>query len=143
MEVWLGPPLGFDVMAGRVRVFGSGDQKPSWISLGDVAAFVVACVDHPGARNKRIELGGPDALSPGEVIRMVEDIGGKPVQVEYVPVEALEDQRRAATNEFDESLSALMLGQTNGDVIDMSGTLAEFPVRLSPVGEHAKGVLQA
>jgi uncharacterized protein YbjT (DUF2867 family) len=143
MEVWLGPPLGFDVMAGRVRVFGSGDQRLSWISLGDVAAFVVACVDNPDARNKTIELGGPDALSPGDVIQMVEDIGGKPVQVEYVPVEALEDQRRAATNEFEESLSALMLGQTKGDVIDMSGTLAAFPVRLRPVREYVGGVLQA
>jgi hypothetical protein len=82
-------------------------------------------------------------LSPREVIRMVEDIGGKPVQVEYVPVKALEDQRRAASNEFEESLSALMLGQTNGDVIDMSGPLDEFPVRLRPVRDYVRGVLQA
>src|SRR3712207_1263270 len=44
MEVWLGAHLGFDPSGGMVRIFGSGDQGISFISLADVAAYAAGCV---------------------------------------------------------------------------------------------------
>ncbi len=75
MEVWLSPALGFDVGSRKAQIFGTG-AKISWISLGDVAQFAVESVDHPAARNVIIELGGPDALSPNEVVRLFEELAG-------------------------------------------------------------------
>jgi NADH dehydrogenase len=90
MEMWLGPALGWDLHAGRARVLGSGEQRVSWISARDVVVAVVACVDNPGAHEQTIELGGPDAVSPLEVVQLAESITGQDVEVEHVPVAALD-----------------------------------------------------
>jgi uncharacterized protein YbjT (DUF2867 family) len=37
MEIWLGPAVGFDVSNATATIYGSGQSKLSWISLGDVA----------------------------------------------------------------------------------------------------------
>ena len=54
-------------------MFGSGDQKISWVSYKDVAAIAIAAAESADARNRTIEVGGPEALSPNEVIRIFED----------------------------------------------------------------------
>src|SRR5207247_4667389 len=85
MEMWLGPPLGWELAAGSARVLGSGEQRVSWISARDVVAAIVACVDNPDAHGQTIELGGPDAVSPLEVTRLAESITGKEIGVGQVP----------------------------------------------------------
>jgi NADH dehydrogenase len=141
METWLSPMVGFDLGARRVRVFGSGTERLSWIALGDVAEFAALCVDNPAAENTVIELGGPEALSPREVIRLAEEIGGKAIETEQIPLEALEQQMAAATNTTDEVFAAIMIGVSRGDVIPMEATLERFPVRLTPVRDYVRAVL--
>src|SRR2546422_740712 len=80
MEVWLSPALGFDFTKGAAQIFGTTRQPISWISLGDVAEFAVTCVGHPAARNTVIELGGPEALSPEDVVRTFEEVTGAPLR---------------------------------------------------------------
>src|SRR5439155_3919260 len=70
MEMWLGPPLGWELSDGKARVLGGGEQRVSWISARDVVAAITACVDNPDAHGQTIELGGPDAVSPLEVVRL-------------------------------------------------------------------------
>ena len=79
MEMWLGPALGFDLAGGSARVLGSGHQRVSWISAHDVVRAIVACVDNPRAHGQTIELGGPDAVSPLEIVRLAESITGRPI----------------------------------------------------------------
>ena len=98
MDVWLSPALGFDLAGGKVTVYGAGQNKVSWIALGDVAQFAVEAVDNPGARNATVPLGGPQPLSYKEVIALAERLGGRPIAVEYVPEAVLEAQRVAATS---------------------------------------------
>lgn len=141
METWLSPMVGFDLAARRVRVFGAGTERLSWIALGDVAEFAALCVDNPEAENTIVELGGPEALSPREVIRLAEEIGGKAIEAEQVPLEALEQQMAAATNTTDEAFAALMIAVSRGDVIPMETTLERFPVRLTPVRDYVRTVL--
>jgi len=74
MEVWLSPALGFDAANAKAQIYGSGENKISWISYKDVAKFAVASIDNPEARNAVIELGGPEALSPLEVVRAFEEL---------------------------------------------------------------------
>ena len=57
MEVWLSPALGFDAANATAQIYGSGQNKISWISYQDVARFAVASLDNPTARNAEIEVG--------------------------------------------------------------------------------------
>ena len=143
MEVWLSPALGFDAANAQARIYGSGTNPISWISLGDVAQFAVLSLDHPAARNATLELGGPAALSPLEVVRAFEQSGGRPFRVEHVPEETLRAQRAAATDPLQQTFAALMLACALGDAIDMRTTLKTFPVPLLSVQEYARGGTQA
>jgi len=59
-----------------------------------VADFAVQCLPNPAARNAVIELGGPEALSPVEVVRIFEEVGGRPFKMQFVPEEALQAGKR-------------------------------------------------
>ena len=109
MEVWLSPALGFDFTKGAAQIFGTAQQPISWISLGDVAEFAVTCVGHPAARNALIELGGPEALSPEDVVRTFEEVTGRHFDTQHVAETALQEQWRVAAD----PLQADDLGATN------------------------------
>lgn len=136
MEAWLSPMLGFDYASGQVTMYGSGERKISWISLGDVAEFAVRVVDDPAAANTVLELGGPDALSPREVVRVFEEESGRRFEVKQVPEEAIASPPGA--DSFQRTFSALMLGYAHGDAIEMADTLKRYPVDLTPVRDYAR-----
>jgi uncharacterized protein YbjT (DUF2867 family) len=75
-EVWLGPHLAFDAANASAQIFGSGQNTISWISYIDVARFAAASVDNAAANNCVMLLGGPEALSPLQVVQIFEEIGG-------------------------------------------------------------------
>jgi uncharacterized protein YbjT (DUF2867 family) len=137
MEVWLGPALGFDAANAKARIYGSGENKISWISFRDVAKFAVATLDHPDARNQVIELGGPEALSPLEVVRTFEASQGRRFEVEHVPEHLLREQQETASDPLQQSFAALMLYYAHGNIIDMHETLRKYPIRLTSVQGYA------
>jgi uncharacterized protein YbjT (DUF2867 family) len=129
MEVWLSPALGFDPAHAKARIYGDGRNRISWISFRDVARFTVAGLAGGAARNVTVKLGGPEALSPLEVVRLAERSLGKAVAVEHVPEAALRAQLDASTEPLQQSLAGLMLYCARGDVIDMTDTCEAFSVR--------------
>ena len=137
MEIWLSPALGFDAANGTARVYGSGEKPISFISYKDVAQFAVASVDNPAARNAIIELGGPEALTPMEVVGVFEKKAGRRFQTEHVPEDVLEGQRAAASDPLQQSFASLMLAYAHGDAIDMKPALARMPLTLTSVREFA------
>ena len=141
MEVWLGPHLGFDAANAKARVYGAGENTISFIALADVAEFAVRALDTPAAENAAINLGGPEAISPHAVIRIFEEIGGRPFEVEHVPEAVLEGAMAGATDSLQRAFAALSLGYARGDAISMDDTLRAFPVRLRTVREYARDVL--
>jgi NADH dehydrogenase len=143
MEVWLSPHLGFDFANRKARVYGSGERRISFVSLGDVAAFAVHAARTPDVGATVIELGGPDAVSPIEAVRIFEQVGGAPFEVEYVPEEALRQQFAAATDSLQKSFAGLMLDYAHGDEIPMKETLRRIPITLTSVRDYARRVLGA
>jgi NADH dehydrogenase len=141
MEVWLSPALGFDIAGAKARIYGAGRNKISWISFLDVAEFALASVGNVAARDAVIKLGGPEALSPLQVVKICEELVGRPFAVEHVSEEALRVQKAAATDPFQESFAALMLSYAAGQPIEMRATLKTFPVRLMSVKDYAKAAL--
>ena len=128
MEVWLGPALGFDPAHGTAQIYGAGRNKVSWISFQDVARFAVAALGNDRASKTVIKLGGPDALSPLEVVQIAERLTGKTVTVQHVPEDALRAQLGAATDPLQQSFAALMLYYALGDAVDMKTALQVLPV---------------
>jgi NADH dehydrogenase len=136
MEVWLTPMLGFDYAGGNVRVYGDGNSPISWVSYKDVARVAAAAVDQPGVRNAVVEVGGPQALSPREVVRMFEAAGTGEITVESVPDSALEAQMNAAEDPLQKSFAGLMLEYARGDAIDPTTTRTLFPFEMTSVRDY-------
>ena len=136
-EIWLSPALGFDTVNGTAQVFGTGENRVSWISFRDVATFAVAALENPYAKNAVLGLGGPEALSPLEAVQLAERSTGRRFVVQHVPEDALLAQLRTATDPLQQSFAGLMLYCARGDVIDMTATLRNFPgQRLKSVREY-------
>jgi uncharacterized protein YbjT (DUF2867 family) len=136
MEVWLSPALGFDAAARTATIYGSGEHASSWISLGDVAEFAVRAVD--AEEDETLELGGPEALSPREVVRIFEDAAGASFTVQHVPEEALRAQEAAATDPLARTFASFMLAYARGDRIPMDDVLRRHPVALRSVRDFAR-----
>jgi NADH dehydrogenase len=144
MEVWLSDLLGWDHVAGRAMVFGAGTAPLAWITIGDVAEYVVRALDDPRCFDRDLPLGGPEALSPNDVVKQFESISGRPYRVRRVPraVLALVAPVMAL---FDEGIASGMgMGEqtTHGDLID-SPLQREMAVPLTTVREYAARVLGA
>jgi uncharacterized protein YbjT (DUF2867 family) len=141
MEIWLSPALGFDVAARRARIYGTGEKPISWISFPNVAEFAVRSLETAAARNATFTLGGPEALTPLQVVRIFEELGGEPFTVEYVLESVLRAGKTAARRALDEAFAALSLGYAHGDAIDMRAALEAMPVRLVAVRDYARWLL--
>jgi NADH dehydrogenase len=140
MEVWLSPAVGFDMGNVKATVYGTGDQPISWISFKDVARFAVESLENPAARNCVLELGGPEALSPHQVISRFEQATGKTFEVAHVPPEALQAQLDGAVDPMQKSFIGLMLCYAAGDPIDMSQVRKTFASGLTPLENYIAGV---
>lgn len=141
MEVWLSAALGFDYGRAEARVYGPGTSPISWVSYRDVAEICAIALQHPAAGHKMIEFGGPEALSPLEVVDRFERIGGTPFRLEHISEQTLRAQFEGATDPLQKSFAALMLGYLHGDAMDMKWVVDTFGIKLSSVDEYARSVL--
>jgi hypothetical protein len=88
-----------------------------------------------------LQLGGPDDLSPLQVLQLFAELGGPPVTVEHVPEAALEAQLASASNDLEEAYAGAMLGTARGQVVDPRPATALLPGRLISVREYAISLL--
>jgi uncharacterized protein YbjT (DUF2867 family) len=139
-EAWLSPAVGFDFPNAKATIYGEGKNQITWIAITDVAAFAAASVDNPAAINKTLELGGPEALSPLEVVALFEKAAGKKFELQHVPVEALQAQKDGATDDLGKTFASLMLMYATGQEIEMKEILKTFPIKLNSVKDYAKRV---
>lgn len=142
MEAWLSPAVGFDFPNAKATIYGEGINKISWISISDVAAFTVGAMDNEAARNKTFEIGGPEALSPLEVVAIFEKASGRKFELQHVPVEALQGQWNAAPDDLSKSFASLMLFYAHGHPVEMKEPLKTFGLKLKSVQEYAAQVSQ-
>jgi uncharacterized protein YbjT (DUF2867 family) len=87
MDVWIPMIVGRAVREERpVLLIGNGDHKHSFIAAQDVAAFAVASVTNELAKNRKLELGGPEAISWRDIIALVGARIGQNINVAAVPI---------------------------------------------------------
>jgi uncharacterized protein YbjT (DUF2867 family) len=110
MDTWLGPFLFGDLSTGQVKIYGDGNGKVPYIYAADVARVAVYAATTPSARNQTFSFGGPESVSQRDVVKIFEEVAGKPLTVTEVPEQALEAQWSSAENPFEKTFSGLMLG---------------------------------
>jgi uncharacterized protein YbjT (DUF2867 family) len=142
MEVWLSQALGFDYTNASARIYGPGTSPVSWVSFRDVAEFLAVTLRHPAAERKTIDFGGPEALSPLQVVDRFQRIAGRPFQLEHVSEQALRSQLEAASDSLQRSFLALMLGYLHGDAMNMAPVVETFGIKLTTVDDYARSVLE-
>jgi uncharacterized protein YbjT (DUF2867 family) len=144
MEMWLSPMLGFDPAHGSVRAYGSGEGEVSFISNSNVAYFAIAAaMAHPTGKDAIIEMGGPEALSLRDVVKIFEEKLGKTIRIDSVPLEALQEQHKSS-DPLQQTFAALMLSYAEGDsVLEAVANAQKYGVRLRSVSEYASGFVPA
>jgi uncharacterized protein YbjT (DUF2867 family) len=141
MEVWLAPVGGFDYHNASAAIYGEGRNKISWLSFHDVARFTLVCLDDVRARNATFELGGPEALSPLEAVRIFEEVSERSFEIEFVSREQLSEQLAIGENSWVRSVAGLRRCYADGDIVDMRELTRQFPMTLTSVREHAIRVM--
>lgn len=133
IEVWPAMVVGMPALQGQpVTLVGEGRRQHSFMSNRDVAAFAVAAVDNPQARNQYLPLGGPEALSWRDVVATYERVLGRDISVNWVapgdPVPGLPDP-----------MSALLAAQETYDsAVPMEETAAHYGLELTSLEDFAR-----
>lgn len=133
MDVWIGMVVGGPALSNRpVTVVGSGTRRHSFIAARDVAQFAVAAVGSQKAANRRLVLGGPEALSFRDAARIYGQVLGREVTVHGVaPGQPIEG--------FPQVVLDLMAGLDMGEsIVDMTALSNEFGVTLTTVENFAR-----
>ena len=131
MDVWFPAIVGSALGAGRpVPLVGGGKRRHSFIAVQDVAAFAVAAAGNPAAMNRRLVLGGPEALSWSEIVEKMGGILGRRLEVETIapgsPIPTLPPP-------VDQVIGNLAAGLEQQDVVlDTTDVAREFGVTLTP-----------
>ena len=143
MEMWLSAILGFDPANGHARIYGPGDAEVSFISVQDVVSFALAAAAKSPDSSVTLEMGGPEPISQLDAVGIFEQTLGKKIEVEKVPLAALEEQHRS-TDPLQKTFAALMLGYVKGDAIaGAQETARRYGVTLHSVTDYAATFLKA
>ena len=131
MDVWFPMIIGSALSSGKpVSLVGGGKRRHSFIAVDDVAELAVAAAGNPKAKNQRLILGGPSAISWSDVVRMTAEIVGRPV-----PTQTIEPGSPIPTlpPPLDQIAGGLAAGLEQQDVIIDSTNIANtFGIKLTP-----------
>jgi uncharacterized protein YbjT (DUF2867 family) len=133
MEVLVAMAVGMPaVMGSPVTIVGEGCRKHSYISMGDVADFILAALGHPAAINQKLIIGGPEPLSFRDAVAIYEHVLDRPIPIRSVaPGEPVPGAP--------EIVAQLLAGlDTFDSPIDMTQTAHTFGIRLTPLEEVAR-----
>jgi uncharacterized protein YbjT (DUF2867 family) len=84
MGTWVTLVVQQPAVAGEpVIIIGQGRTRHTFIAEHDVAGFTVAAINSPEASNRRLAIGGPEALSWRDVIATYERVLGRTLDVQF------------------------------------------------------------
>ncbi len=141
----------FIVNEGRYVYPHKPDLECSWISLDDVAKFMIAAIDRPDLEGAWLNIGGPEILKPGTVAQHLSEAVGRPVK--YDPSTPAEFGKHLADAFGDdvspEEHAALVAGigafyeynnaaPTKPFRVDMGPVLERIPIEMETFAQWAK-----
>ncbi|HEU0025864.1 MAG TPA: SDR family oxidoreductase [Ktedonobacterales bacterium] len=141
MELWMtiiAEPITQDKPA---MIFGRGVNPINFISVEDVASFVMIALEDPAARGQTITIGGPENLSMTQVAETVGRVTGRPVTMRHIPLPMMR-LMGALAGPFNEMFARQSRAGVVMDTADMtfdpSETLTRFPMTLTRLEQAAR-----
>ncbi len=124
------------------------DLEVSWICLDDVALFMIETLKREDFLGERIDVGGPQALRPGEVAGILSEVLKKPITFRYITPrefgERLYDLFKGVSG-LDREAYVSMLekhyvfkNEFNPFFVDPEPVLKRLPVTLTPMANWAQ-----
>jgi NADH dehydrogenase len=132
------------VESGQVRLFGKGESLRNYVADENVADFVLMALEDPDLRGQTIEIGGPDNLTPLQVVALYERLSGRQAKVSHVPRAALRVMS-LVLRPFHPGLSQVMAlglhGDIHGDAFDPGPLQERYPLQLISLEDYARSRL--
>lgn len=131
-ETWLCSTSGIDPASAHAKLYGGGKNGVSYIAQADVARAASLALSTRCWDNRVIELGGPSAVVPQELLKRLEDSLGLRFNVEEFDVERLKESSQAAPEPVLSSVLALRAAHGQGSLVDPAWA-TEIGLKLVPV----------
>jgi uncharacterized protein YbjT (DUF2867 family) len=134
MDLWaeiIGQPV---LERGKTLIFGRGNNPINFVAVEDVAQYSLLALDDPRARNRAIEVGGPENLTLNEVAALFERASGRPAKKSNVPrpmMRVMAPLMRPINPALSRQISLGVYMDTANLRFDMTETLKEFPLPLT------------
>jgi len=119
---------------GTAVVPGRKTSRHAFIAVADVAAYLVAAIDHADARNATIEIGGPQCLSWQEVADIYSQLIGRRVRVLSQPPQLLQMLARVTarlSEAVSNQLALLWLLAENETALDSRTSALRFGITMT------------
>jgi uncharacterized protein YbjT (DUF2867 family) len=141
MESWaaiVGEPL---LKLGKTTIFGAGTNPVSFVSADDVAAYVLLALDDPRARNRVLEVSGPESHPLNQVADIFETVTGRRGARKHVPrwlMRTMSKLIRPLNPSLSRMMSAGVYMDTGNQQFDTSATRQEFPLPLTRLEDFVR-----
>jgi uncharacterized protein YbjT (DUF2867 family) len=116
-DTWFSPVVGFDSGNGKIRIYGDGKARVSYVARDDVAKATIACIDNPNVIRKAIPVGGPKPISQLDAVALVEKATGRKMRREFMTADQIAAARKDATDSLMKSFLGLFDSLAMGDEV--------------------------
>jgi len=137
-EWHIGQPV---LEAGKVTLFGRGENPRNFVAADDVAQFLVMAMDDAGLSSQTIDIGGPENLTNMDVVRLYEELAGRPAKVRHVPLGMLQVMcwvLRPFRPGLSQIIQSRIYADTQDCTFDPSPMLSRYPVNLTRLADWAR-----
>jgi NADH dehydrogenase len=138
MDLWaqlIGQPI---LEQGKTTIFGRGNNPINFVAVEDVAHFVSIALDDPRARNRVIEVGGPENLTFNQIAEIFERASGRQAKKRHVPLPMMRVMSvlmQPVNPALSRQIRAGIYMNTANLRYDMTETARTFGVQLTPLDE--------
>ncbi len=140
MDLWvqlIGQPL---VEQGKTTIFGRGTNPINFVAVEDVARFVGLALQDSRARNRVIEVGGPENLTLNQVAELLARASGRQAKTRHVPLPMMRVMAilmQPINPALSRQIRAGIYMDTADLRYDMTETASAFGIQLTPLEEFA------
>jgi nucleoside-diphosphate-sugar epimerase len=140
-EKFMTPLVGFDVDAGRARIYGDGTHPINYVATEDVARLAAICACQPRGRGA-IPMGGPKAFSQLDVVKLAERLTNKEFVLDYMSLDQIESAMESTADPLKQSHLGLYRGLAVGDTppADWAGEFGITATRVETCVERMWGL---
>ena len=134
------------ITGGRAMVPGDGRTRHSFITIDDVADYLVRSLELQQARNKTFEVGGSEPLSSRDVVAIYERVLNQKLRISAMPAFVLKTMTVLLTPLSPAAANIMALNHlsatADGIVTNASRTAAQFGIQLTTAEQFLRQKLQ-